>query len=96
MSQKSDNKKNSVRLSLRNDSGVEGEVDKQAFEEKVAKGAVAEEIVSPAIVASIVDHPITFKYGDESVRISGRGREKFADHSKLPKVLPVGLVSKKL
>jgi hypothetical protein len=92
----SDKKKNSIKLGLRDEQSFEGEIDTEEFKAKVEQGKKLEEVVAPAIIFSTVDYPVTIKYGNDSVRITGRAREKFADFSKLPTILPTGLVVKKL
>lgn len=74
---------------------MDSPIDIESFEKQVEEGKKIEEAVNPAIVASMVDYPITIKYGDSSIRISGRARLEVGDFEKLPKLLPSGIVAKK-
>lgn len=68
----------------------------ELFEKNKAEGSKIENIEKPALIISTVDYPITIKYGDKKIRLSGRARESIADWSKLPETLPTGVSLKKL
>ena len=93
------NKKNSIKVGLI-DGNTFGENEKPNVEllnEKVKEGSKTEEVIKPAIIISKVDYPITLAYGNSTIRVSGRAKEKVADYTKLDMdKLPSGISVKKL
>jgi len=67
----------------------------ELLNELVKEGAKVEEAVKPALLISTVDYPVTIKYGDHCIRLTGRAREKIADWSKIGD-LPDGIALKKV
>ena len=90
-------KKNSIKVGLIDGNSI-GENEKpnvDLLNEMVKEGSLVEDIIKPALLISTVDFPVVVSYGEHKIRLSGRAREKVADHSKLGE-LPSGITVKKL
>lgn len=69
--------------------------EKKAVLENASKKEDIPKDAQKGLIISVVDHPITIKYGNSKIRLSGRANEPVDDISKLGE-LPKGVKLKKL
>lgn len=91
-------KRNSVTVGLirgNEKNSNQSKPDVELVKELIAKGKVVEEMIDPCLVISRLDYPVNVEYGDDTIRLSPRGRVTVCDTQKLGE-LPNGVVKKRL